>query len=565
MAETRFSRRLWRARWPVSLGLLALLIAGQVLEHFVFPRGGQTAIFLYEGLAAALLVAAVWVALTWAAREALRREAAAGRLAALNRLIQVINSTLDLQVAFEAFVAEAQALLPLDRASLGVSDEAAQALRMLAASGLMGQQIGRGRLVPMKDNARVANAIARCQTDLVGDLEREQASPMDARLAQEGIRAAMVVPIIAHAEVIGVLNLGTYQANAYTTEHVALAEQLAAQFATAVVNARLYEQEQKRARQLATLNEVSARIMAILQVDDLLPAVATLACEGFGFSRTSIGLLDGESIVIKACACEDCNPCPEVGERIALDELDALPASELVVPLRGEARVVGVITVRRADESGFDENDLATLQALANQVSVALEKARLHEQVVQEAITDGLTGLYNHRFLDVLLQKELAACARYRHGLAVLMLDIDHFKQYNDAHGHPAGDAVLQQVARLLQKNVRGADLVARYGGEEFTIVLPETNREGALAAAEKIRAAVEVFPFLVGRLTVSIGVAVCEAGCTDEDLVGRADRALYAAKNAGRNCVRGEETAERPGSAARRRAVEAASAASAG
>ncbi|MBI5828832.1 MAG: GAF domain-containing protein [Chloroflexi bacterium] len=175
-------------------------------------------------------------------------------LAALNRLIQVINSTLDLQTAFEAFVAEARELLPLDRASLGILDEAAQALRMLAASGLMAQQIGRGRLVPMKDNARVADAIARRQTNLVGDLEREQTSPMDARLAQEGIRAAMVVPIVAQAQVIGVLNLGARRANAYTAEHVALAEQLAAQFATAVVNARLYDQEQERARQLSTLN-----------------------------------------------------------------------------------------------------------------------------------------------------------------------------------------------------------------------------------------------------------------------------------------------------------------------
>lgn len=466
-------------------------------------------------------------------------------LAALNRLIQVINSTLDLQTAFDAFVAEARTLLPLDRASLGIPDEAAQALRMLAASGLMDQQIGRGRLVPMKDNARVANAIARRQTDLVGDLERQQASPMDARLAQEGIRAAMVVPIVAHAQVIGVLNLGTRRANAYTAEHVALAEGLAAQFATAVVNARLYEQEQKRARQLATLNEVSSRLMAILQVDELLQAVVTSVCQGFGFYRTSIGLLDGESILIKACACEDCDPCPEVGERMPLSDLTEIPTqrpmptSELALPLRSDSQVIGVMTVRRKDETPFDANEATTLQSLANQVSIALEKAQLHEQVLRESITDGLTGLYNHRYLDTFIQRELAACARYQHGLALFMLDIDRFKQYNDTHGHPAGDIVLQQVGRILLKNVRGADLVARYGGEEFTVVLPETELEGALATAEKIRAAVEAFPFPLGRLTVSIGVAACEAGRTDEDLVGRADQALYVAKNAGRNCVR--------------------------
>ncbi|MBI5291404.1 MAG: diguanylate cyclase [Chloroflexi bacterium] len=469
-------------------------------------------------------------------------------LAALNRLIQVINSTLDLQTAFEAFVAEARELLPLDRASLGILDEAAQALRMLAASGLMAQQIGRGRLVPMKDNARVADAIARRQTNLVGDLEREQTSPMDARLAQEGIRAAMVVPIVAQAQVIGVLNLGARRANAYTAEHVALAEQLAAQFATAVVNARLYDQEQERARQLATLNEVSSRLMAILQVDELLQAVVTSVCQGFGFYRTSIGLLDGDAVLVKACACEDCDPCPEVGGRIALSDLTEIPTrrpmptSELALPLRSDSQVIGVMTVRRKDETTFDANEAATLQSLANQVSVALEKAQLHEQVLRESITDGLTGLYNHRYLDTFIQKELAACARYRHGLALLMLDIDHFKQYNDAHGHPAGDAVLQQVGRILLKNVRGADLVARYGGEEFTVVLPETELEGALAAAEKIRAAVEAFPFPLGRLTASLGVATCASGITDTDLIERADRALYAAKNAGRNRVKADQ-----------------------
>ncbi|MBI5828831.1 MAG: GGDEF domain-containing protein [Chloroflexi bacterium] len=200
------------------------------------------------------------------------------------------------------------------------------------------------------------------------------------------------------------------------------------------------------------------------------------------------------------------------------------------------------MTVRRKDETTFDANEAATLQSLANQVSVALEKAQLHEQVLRESITDGLTGLYNHRYLDTFIQKELAACARYRHGLALLMLDIDHFKQYNDAHGHPAGDAVLQQVGRILLKNVRGADLVARYGGEEFTVVLPETELEGALAAAEKIRAAVEAFPFPLGRLTASLGVATCASGITDTDLIERADRALYAAKNAGRNRVKADQ-----------------------
>lgn len=156
----------------------------------------------------------------------------------------------------------------------------------------------------------------------------------------------------------------------------------------------------------------------------------------------------------------------------------------------------------------------------------------------QLAITDALTGAYNRRYLNEFLVKEIRRSTRYKHDFSLLMLDIDHFKAYNDAYGHLAGDEALRQVVGLLRQNVRAVDLVARYGGEEFVVVLPETDAAGAHATAEKIRSILENHSFPFGRLTASLGVAHCAASeaASPDALIAMADHALYTAKRLGRN-----------------------------
>lgn len=467
------------------------------------------------------------------------------QLAALNRLTDTINSTLDIQVALDAFMKEAQILIPLDRASVGVVDEHADALRILAASGLARDRVGRNLRIQLKDNAHAAQAIARRRPVIIDDMEREQWSSMDSQLLRQGIRSAMSLPLVSRGQVIGVLNLGARAANAYASEHVVLlTEQIAAQFATVVAKVGLYEEERERASQLATLSAISTRIMSILQVDELLQQIVSATWQGFGFSRTSIALVDGDALLIKAGACKNCDPCPDIGTRLPLTDPAELAStqlgatSKLALPLRSASRLLGVMTVTRADERPFVASDVPTLQLLASQIVIALQNADLHQQVLRESITDGLTGLNNRRYLDIFLKRELAACERYHHGLAVLMLDADHFKHYNDTHGHAAGDRVLSQMARILEGNVRAADLVARYGGEEFTVVMPEAGLQDARVVAEKIRSAVEAFAFENAHVTVSIGVAAWSAGQGQSDVLARADQALYRAKNEGRNRI---------------------------
>jgi diguanylate cyclase (GGDEF)-like protein len=173
----------------------------------------------------------------------------------------------------------------------------------------------------------------------------------------------------------------------------------------------------------------------------------------------------------------------------------------------------------------------------------ALEDAM--QRLARMAVTDGLTGLYNHRHFHERLRLEVERCGRTGLPLALCMIDVDHFKHYNDKNGHPAGDEVLRQVARVLAEGRRANDVCARYGGEEFAIVLLDTTREAAAEVADKLRSRIEAQVFAggegqpEGRVTISMGVAECPRDATTvERLVQVADFALYAAKSQGRNRV---------------------------
>jgi len=174
-----------------------------------------------------------------------------------------------------------------------------------------------------------------------------------------------------------------------------------------------------------------------------------------------------------------------------------------------------------------------------------IELQRTKEELRQLAITDGLTGLYNYRYFKEQLQQELNRAHRHNLNISVVMIDIDHFKQYNDKNGHPAGDVVLKDIARLLRDNIRNIDLAARYGGEEFSLILIETDKPPAKIVSEKIRKLVEDYGFAYessqrdGKLTISTGVATFPEDGEDFDtLVSQADQRLYCAKEAGRNVI---------------------------
>jgi diguanylate cyclase (GGDEF)-like protein len=216
-----------------------------------------------------------------------------------------------------------------------------------------------------------------------------------------------------------------------------------------------------------------------------------------------------------------------------------------VAPLRMGRTVLGVLGVARLD-GGFTTGDAALVSSSAEQVTLALERYRFLAVVQRQASIDDLTGLHNHRFLVDYLAQQVALAERLTTPLAVLVIDLDHFKTINDTYGHPAGDAVLSAFAQTLTGSIRRADLAGRYGGDEFMVVMSNTAAGDARLVAEKIRAsaAAMAVPIDGGRSTVAVtasigGAAYPEDTGTAAELLATADGALYDAKRGGRNLVR--------------------------
>jgi two-component system cell cycle response regulator len=220
--------------------------------------------------------------------------------------------------------------------------------------------------------------------------------------------------------------------------------------------------------------------------------------------------------------------------------------SQVSVPLLAQGRVLGVLSLYdREDGEPFTLADAESLTAFAVQAAVAIENVRLHAEAERLSVTDPLTGAWNYRYFSRRFEQEIERSRRFGRVLALLMLDIDHFKSVNDRFGHQRGDEVLVEFARRVTGSVRDIDTFARYGGEEFVLILPETNLEGGLAAAEKLRLGTHKAPFCGKgpdggvRLTVSIGVACFPEHATQpEELLRAADEALYEAKLQGRDRV---------------------------
>ncbi|MEN4012146.1 MAG: sensor domain-containing diguanylate cyclase [Bellilinea sp.] len=215
----------------------------------------------------------------------------------------------------------------------------------------------------------------------------------------------------------------------------------------------------------------------------------------------------------------------------------------LGVPLLGHGQLIGYLSIYSASSGLYGGNETDLAQTFANEAAIAIENARLFQQVMQFAITDSLTGFYNRRYFYELAEIELRRSRRYRSDLSLMMIDIDFFKQVNDRLGHTMGDQVLVQLSECLRAQIRDSDSIGRYGGEEFVILMPETNLNQAAEAAERLRRAIEICSTIVDhsevQVTISLGIAQMDETCANiDDLFRRADRALYHAKQTGRNRV---------------------------
>lgn len=227
---------------------------------------------------------------------------------------------------------------------------------------------------------------------------------------------------------------------------------------------------------------------------------------------------------------------------ISKDERDLNIISFIFAPFHGN--VVGGIAVYSNVKNRFKDSDLSILSIITDIMDTGLEKAALYEREKKRALKDGLTGLFNHRFFQEFLSKQIEKSKRDKSIFSLLFIDIDRFKKFNDMYGHLAGDQVLREIANVISGSLRSSDVAARYGGEEIAVILLDTNEENAMRAAEKIRMNIENHSIILNEqreainVTVSIGTATYKEGLTKDELILIADKALYKAKEEGRNKV---------------------------
>ena len=223
--------------------------------------------------------------------------------------------------------------------------------------------------------------------------------------------------------------------------------------------------------------------------------------------------------------------------------------SFMAIPLFTEDQGLGVLTLAdRADARPFTRGDLTMARAMAAPAALGLAAAQLAgraRELAHAAVVDPLTSLFNRRYFETRIDEEIQRARRYGLDLALLMIDADSFKAFNDTLGHLVGDRVLRAMSDTLRRSVRAFDVCTRFGGEEFAILMPGSNAASALQSAERIRQRIEQYRFEPQVVppdmhpTISVGVAVLTADGSAQDLIARADHALYAAKAAGKNCVR--------------------------
>jgi len=204
--------------------------------------------------------------------------------------------------------------------------------------------------------------------------------------------------------------------------------------------------------------------------------------------------------------------------------------------LRGKTRLLGYLAIK-----GVEVKDKEKVTIMAHQYALALQRIRLYQEIERLAMVDSLTDVSTRRYILERFEEELSRAKIKRISLSFLMIDVDHFKRFNDEHGHLTGDQILREIALIIQDNIREIDIMGRYGGEEFCVVLPDTDHEGAYYVAERIRVAVEKTKIkaydTTTKATISIGIASFpQDGKLLSELIDKADWALYRAKKRGRN-----------------------------
>jgi diguanylate cyclase (GGDEF)-like protein len=523
------------------------------------------------------------------------RDREARQLALIHRVARIATATLPLGDKLQRVVLALKQHLRCELVACVAIDAAAGRFRCAAIATDVPTAIHVGYGRPIGSGV-VGEVAAHGRTLHVPDV-RTHANYVE---TMPGTRSELCVPVRHNGEVIAVLNAECRREDAFAGSAV-LVETVAEQVAGIFASNALDEEQRRRTRLVAMIGELMRTALEAEGLDATLQRIVEFFLARFALESCAVLLADdtGEHLRRSARAgrsifhtsSDDDWPATRgvigrafrTGQAQHVADVAADPdylagnddvVAEFALPVRFRGRVIGVLNLETAHADTFDEANRQTLTVLAEQIAGAIHVAVINERLsltnrlVEEKSAaliqantrlrevnarlerlshmDGLTGIANRRRFDEGLTSEWRRALRHEHPLALLLVDIDEFKPYNDGYGHLAGDDALRRVAVALSGALsRATDLVARYGGEEFAVLLPETGIDEALRAAEHLRGAVQRLNLQhafarAGVLSVSIGVAstMPDAKASAADFVARADRALYRAKAGGRDRI---------------------------
>ncbi len=501
-------------------------------------------------------------------------------LFAVSQASKTLTSLLNTQKLAETLVAIVTEKMDVLHCACFLFDEKESVYRLTASEGLNG--LGKdGFLFHQKEGLFweiIVNGSPFYVVDHEGEMRFEKIFKTE---KLDKLKSVMWVPLKTKGKVTGILVLSQKRNELPFSEgEMEFLRLLSGQSAVAIESAVMYETMEKTSKELdkqmfnlSILFNVGKAMNFINDLTKLLKLIIDKAREVTHCEKGSLMLLDEDSNELMVRVVRGIDPVTEdkiasgeikcttikpgegvagkvfkTGEPIIMDDTqnDQFKQSDasrvnsiLCLPLLLNGVPIGVVNMtNKKDKEKFSQDDLDLMKTLADQAAVAINNAQLYEL----AVTDGLTKLFIHRYFQQKLQGEIRRSERYKHPTSVIITDIDFFKKFNDTYGHQVGDFVLEETARVFKNSVREVDIACRYGGEEFAVVLPETNAEGALKMAERIREAIEKHEFKDENgkkyeVRISVGVATYPENAKDSaSLVKAADTALYESKENGRN-----------------------------